>query len=109
MAYIPNRADVVWVDFSPQFGKEQRGRRPALILTPKHYNRFGLCIACPITSKRKGYPFEVVVAAPPIDGAVLADHMRNLDWKARKIDFITTAPEECVNNVQHVIAALIME
>ncbi len=60
MVYIPERGDAVWLDFNPQVGREQSGRRPAIVLSPSTYNRkVGLAIFCPITSKLKGYPFEV--------------------------------------------------
>jgi mRNA interferase MazF len=87
--YIPNKGDIVWLDFEPQKGKEIKKTRPALILSPKEYNRCGLAIACPITSKVKGYPFEVRIKNDKIDGTVLADHVRNLDWVERKAKLIT--------------------
>ena len=64
--YIPERADVVWLDFSPQAGHEQAGRRPALVLSPFSYNQNGMALVCPITSKIKGYPFEVIIKTDKI-------------------------------------------
>ena len=65
--YIPNRGDIVWLDFNPQLGHEQRGRRPAIVLSHKRYNeRIGLALFCPITSKEKGYPFEVRIEGKKI-------------------------------------------
>jgi mRNA interferase MazF len=107
--YTPRKGDVVWLDFSPQAGREQRGRRPALVVSATSYNHTGLMLACPITSKIKGYPFEVPIAAPPIHGAVLADHVKNQDWKVRDAAFITQAPEQVLKSVQQIIAALLVQ
>lgn len=87
--YIPERGDIVLIDFNPQSGKEQRGQRPAVVLSPKSYNaRVGLAIFCPITSKIKNYPFEVVLEnGLKTNGAVLSDHIKNLDWRARNACF----------------------
>ena len=88
--YIPERADIVWLNFTPQSGHEQRGRRPALVLSPKEYNsKVGLAIFCPITSNIKGYPFEVIIPDNiEIKGVVLSDQIRNLDWISRQAEFI---------------------
>ncbi len=84
-AYIPDCGDVVWLNFDPQAGHEQAGHRPALVLSPKAYNgKTGLCLAVPITSQSKGYPFELALpAACRTTGVVLCDQIRNLDWQAR--------------------------
>ncbi len=84
--YVPDRGDVVWLNFDPQSGREQAGHRPALVLSPASYNgRIGLMVVCPITSRVKGYPFEVpVLGDPGIAGAVLADHVKSVDWKSRR-------------------------
>jgi mRNA interferase MazF len=86
MAYVPERGDVVWVNFSPTEGHEQAGHRPALVLSPSSYNsRSGLMLCCPITSKIKPYPFVVpILGHDDIAGAALADQLRSLDWRARK-------------------------
>ncbi len=99
--YIPNRGDIIWIDFNPQSGHEQSGRRPALVLSPKEYNsKVGLAILCPITSKGKGYPFEVVIPKGlQIQGVILSDHVKNLDWKSRKASFICKIPNESVKTV----------
>ncbi len=81
-AYVPDAGDIVWLEFSPQAGHEQAGHRPAVILSPASYNRIGLCLCCPLTTKRKGYPFEVVLAQDP-QSAALADQVKSLDWRAR--------------------------
>jgi len=80
-SYIPQAGDIVWLDFSPQTGHEQAGRRPAVVLSPAAYNRFGLMLCCSMTTKVKGYPFEVTIAGD--QGVVLADQIKSLDWKAR--------------------------
>jgi len=86
--YIPDRGDVVWLQFDPQAGHEQAGKRPALVLSPAAYNgRVGLALMCPITSQQKGYPFEVVLpAGMRIQGVVLADQVKSLDWRSRRAE-----------------------
>ncbi len=98
---IPRRGDLVWIDFTPQAGHEQAGRRPALILSPEVYNRkSGLAIACPITSQAKGYPFEVPLPTGlPITGVVLSDHVRNIDWRARRAERAGRANEDTLAEV----------
>lgn len=92
--YIPAQGDLVWLEFNPQAGHEQTGRRPALVLSRKEYNqKTGLAIFCPITTKPKGYPFEVVVDGGKVHGVVLSDHVKSLDWKARKAKFIEKADQ----------------
>lgn len=92
--YIPNRGDIVWLNFTPQSGHEQMGKRPALVLSPKEYNiKVGLAIFCPITSIEKGYPFEVKIKTKKISGVILSDQVKSLDWKTRKAEFIIKASE----------------
>jgi len=83
MAYIPEAGDIVLLHFNPQAGHEQAGHRPALVLSPAKYNKIGLMLCCPMTTKLKGYPFEVVIDGPQVS-AVLADQIKSLDWKVRK-------------------------
>lgn len=108
-AYVPDAGDLVWLTFDPQAGHEQRGRRPALILSPRAYNvKARLAIACPITSHAKGYPFEVPL--PPgrkISGVVLADHVKNLDWHARRVVFEAKAPADVVIDVRERLRVLL--
>ncbi len=86
-AYVPDEADIVWLNFTPQSGHEQAGRRPAVVLSPKAYNRrTGLLICVPITNQVKGYPFEVVLSGSGATGAALADQVKSLDWKARQAE-----------------------
>jgi mRNA interferase MazF len=98
--YIPDRGDMVWLDFNPQLGHEQRGRRPALVLSHKVYNeKIGLAVFCPITSKEKGYPFEVKVVGEKINGSVLSDQIKSLDWKVRNIEFIEIIEDDLIEEV----------
>ena len=107
--YIPDRGDLVWLSFSPQSGHEQAGRRPAICLSPKEYNsKTSLGIFCPITSKVKGYPFEVKLPKDlPIEGVILADQIRSLDWKARKAEFIAKVPNDVLEEVLNLIRLLL--
>jgi mRNA interferase MazF len=84
--YVPERGDVVWLNFTPQAGHEQAGHRPALVLSPSSYNgKTGLMLCCPITSQVKGYPFEVEIGAGAgVQGVILSDQVKSLDWTARE-------------------------
>ncbi len=108
-SYIPDRGDIVWLNFTPQTGHEQRGKRPALILSPKIYNKkTSLCICLPITSKIKGYPFEVgLPKGLEVEGVILSDQIKNLDFVAREIDYICEAPHEVLVTVQKNVLALV--
>lgn len=106
--YVPDRGDIVWLQFNPQSGHEQAGRRPALTLSPKAYNqKVGLAIFCPITSQEKGYPFEVKITEQKIQGIVLADQVKSLDWKKREAEFIVKAPASVVNDVIDLLNTLV--
>jgi len=105
----PERGDVVWLHFNPQVGSEQAGRRPALVISPKPYNhRVGLALVCPITTKIKGYPFEVEI--PPnmeTEGVILCDQIKSLDWRARKAKRIGAVPPSVMQEVTARILALV--
>ena len=107
--YVPQRGDVIWITLNPQAGHEQAGRRPALVLSPGTYNaKVGLSILCPLTNQIKGYPFEVLV--PPglsITGAILADQVKNLDWRARSAELICSLPRKTVVEVLQKLATLL--
>ncbi len=107
--YVPDRGHVVWLNFNPQAGHEQAGHRPALVLSPATYNgKTGLALFCPITNQVKGYPFEVqIVDNPSISGVALADQVKNLDWCARGVMFVTTAEETVLEEVFAKFAALL--
>ena len=108
-SYVPDTGDFVWLTFDPQVGREQAGRRPALVLSPKLYNaKSGLALACPVTSQAKGYPFEVKVPVSfAITGVILADHLKSIDWKARRIEKLGHCTKEVVEEVRAKLAALI--
>jgi mRNA interferase MazF len=99
--YIPAQGHLVWLDFNPQAGHEQRGRRPAIILSPTAYNkRIGLALVCPITSQAKNYPFEVPLPEGlPIAGVVLSDHLKSQDWRVRSAEYIATVDDTTLNAV----------
>ncbi len=99
--YSPDRGDIVWINFNPQADYEQAGRRPALILSPKNYNsKVGLAILCPITSKKKGYPFEVKIPGElPVNGVILSDQAKSMDWKIRNTEFICELDNKSVEQV----------
>ncbi len=92
--YVPSRGDIVWITFNPQAGREQAGRRPALVVSPGSYNgKVGLAVFCPISSRVKGYPFEVSLPAGlEVSGVVLSDQVKSLDWRARKAMFLCRLP-----------------
>ena len=99
--WVPERGDVVWLTFDPQAGREQAGRRPALVLSPAGYNtKTGLAFTCPITSQRKGYPFEVELPSNlPVHGSILADHLKSVDWRDRDAAFIGRVQPEVLRAV----------
>ena len=107
--YVPDRGDIVWLQFDPRVGHEQAGRRPAFVVSPRAYNRkVGLAVFCPITSKMKGYPFEVPLPeGGKASGAVLSDQLKSLDWKARKASRFDCAPDAVVQEVTARILALV--
>src|ERR1700684_3486580 len=90
--YIPGAGDIIWIDFDPQAGREQAKRRPALVITERSYNRAsGLVVVCPLTSKKKPYPLSLPVQVDKVEGAVLVDHLKSMDWAARKAAFHSKA------------------
>ncbi len=107
--YVPQSGDLLWLSFDPQAGHEQAGRRPAFVLSPESYNRkTGLLLACPVTSKVKGYPFEVALPGDlPIRGVILADQIKSLDWRARRVEFLARTPLSVREDVLSLILALI--
>jgi mRNA interferase MazF len=106
--YIPDQGDIVWLDFNPQLGHEQRGRRPALTLSFREYNeKIGFAVFCPIASKVKGYPFEVEVIGKVINGCVLSDQIKSLDWTARNIEFIEKINNDKLDDVISTILVII--
>ena len=108
-ARVPQRGDAVWIDFSPQTGSEQAGRRPAVVLSPGAYNgRVGLALVCPITSQAKGYPFEVALPSGlDVRGVILADQVKSLDWQARSAEILAPLPAETIDEVLEKIGGLL--
>jgi len=109
MVYAPNRGDAVWLNFDPQSGREQAGRRPAIVLSPAAYNeKVGLVVACPISSRAKGYSLEVAIPAGlRIEGVILSDHVKSADWRSRQLEFICTLPRPVVDEVVEKLAVLL--
>jgi mRNA interferase MazF len=107
--YVPALGDAVWINFNPQAGHEQAGRRPAVVLSPSSYNgKVGLAILCPVTSQVKGYPFEVAIPAGlKLSGVILADQVKSLDWRVRNVEFICKVPQEIMTEVVDKLCTLL--
>jgi mRNA interferase MazF len=107
--YIPDRGDLIWLYFQPTLGHEQSGRRPALVLSPSKYNGLtGLAVVCPVTSRTKGYPFEILLPEDAqVVGVVLADHIRNIDWASRGCTYIGRADNQIFQDVLDRLFALL--
>lgn len=105
----PERGTLIWLTFTPKSGREQAGRRPALVVSPSAYNsKVGLALVCPITRKVKGYPFEVPLPeGGPVQGVVLADQLRSLDWHSRQAETIGTAPMAVLERVLQLVGTLL--
>jgi mRNA interferase MazF len=106
---VPDRGDLVWLAFDPQAGHEQAGHRPAVVLSPRTYNqKSSLALFCPVTTRTKGYPFEVVLPhGLPIEGAVLCDQIKSLDWKARRSRLAVKLPDLILEDVLAKVRALL--
>lgn len=109
--YIPGRGDIVYIDFDPTKGREQKGHRPAFVISPQSYNeKSSLALLMPITRQQKGYTFEVIL--PPelkTQGVILTDHIKSLDWKARNIKFVESVPRDVIEEVQARFEPLIID
>jgi mRNA interferase MazF len=107
-SYTPEAGDIVFLDFDPQVGREQAKRRPALVLTDFGYNRAsGLAVVCPLTSKRKPYPFALRVNVGDVEGAVLVDQLKSMDWASRRAQFYAKAAPSMLTKVRQYIAVLL--
>src|ERR1700722_17681725 len=108
-AFVPEAGDLVWLSFDPQAGREQAGRRPALVLSPRSYNqKSGLALLCPITNQIKGYPFEIALPhGCGASGAILADHLKSVDWSARRAAKIGRIPPPTLDEVLAKLAPLL--
>lgn len=110
MSYTPERGDLIWLNFSSQEGHEQKSVRPALVISPLQYNKkTGLAICCPVTASIKGYPFEVLVSGKKINGAILVDHLKNIEWRVRKAKFIEKANSAVMAECLGKISVLILQ
>lgn len=104
----PDRGDLIWIDFGPAVGHEQHGRRPALVVSPHLYNqKVGLLLACPVTSHIKGYAMEVALGSENLDGVVLVDQIKSLDWRVRLIESIGVAELEAMEEVLAKLRAIL--
>jgi len=99
--FVPERGDAVWIDLSPQAGHEPSGRRPAVVLSPAAYNGLtGLMLICPVTSRVKGYPFEVAIPSGLlVSGVILSDQAKSVAWRARRAEFVTKLPDSVVESI----------
>ena len=106
--FVPSVGNIIWMDFDPQKGREQARRRPALVLTEQSYNRAsGLVVVCPLTSTRKPYPFALPVVVEKIEGAVLVDHLKSMDWAARRATFHSKAEPALLKKVRAYVGVLL--
>jgi mRNA interferase MazF len=108
--YIPDEGDVIWIDFDPQVGCEQKGHRPAVVISPMSYNQRGLVIVCAITTKVKGYPFELPVPDNlNTKGVILINQLHSLDWKERKAEFRhEKVNQETLHQISNVLNYIIL-
>jgi mRNA interferase MazF len=107
--YYPRRGDLIWLNFTPRAGHEEAGRRPAFVISQDDYNRkVGLLLACPVTSRAKGYPFEVALpVGGPVSGVILADQVRSMDWKSRQAEFIGRPDKKILGEILSKLGTLI--
>ncbi|MDQ3707608.1 MAG: endoribonuclease MazF [Chloroflexota bacterium] len=107
--YVPGRGDLVFLDFDPVKGHEQAGVRPALVLSPISYNsKVGLALVCPITSRAKGYPFEVALPAGlAIGGVILTDQVKSISWPHRNVSYRDSLPVEVFRQVVSIVLGLL--
>ncbi len=109
MPYVPDRGHWIWLEFTPQSGHEQAGRRPALVLSSAQFNRAsGLCFVCPVTNTRRGLRTHVgIPRGQPVTGVVLADHAKSVDYRSRRIEFIGVAHDSLVEQVTDIVLSLV--
>ncbi len=106
--YVPEAGDIVWLQFDPQAGHEQAGHRPALVLSPSNYNgKTDLMLCCPLTTRVKGHPFEVVINLGKETGVILSDQVKSLDWRVRKARHKGSAPAPVLAEVRAKVKALL--
>lgn len=108
VTYVPEAGDIVVLDFDPQLGREQAKRRPALVITDRRYNQVsGLAVMCPLTSQRKPYPFSLPITVGQVQGAVLVDQIKSLDWKTRNAEFHSQSDPALLAKVRAYLAVLL--
>jgi mRNA interferase MazF len=106
--YIPEQGDIVALTFDPQSGHEQKGRRPAIIISNKTFNKYlGLAFACPITNTNRDFPFHIQVESENITGFIMAEQMKSIDYNARNIKFIEKANQKTINQILGIIDSII--
>jgi len=109
-SYVPDRGDIVWINFNPIRGHEQKGKRPALVISPKLYNgKTSLMLACPLTTNAKGYPFEVATFVGKTESVVLVDHVRSVDWVERNAHKIQKTTPAVLSKVQGLLKKIIFD
>ena len=108
-AYVPQRGDIVWITLNPQAGHEQAGRRPAIVLSLEAYNaKVGLALFCPVTGQVKGYPWEVRIPdGLEVSGVVLADRVKSLDWRSRRVEFLDALPGRVMDEILEKLSVLL--
>jgi len=106
--YIPEQGDIVVLDFDPQSGHEQKGRKPAIIISNKTFNKYlGLAFACPITNTKRDFPFHIKVESDNITGYIMSEQMKSIDYNARNIKFIEKANQNTINQILGIIDSII--
>ncbi len=106
--YIPEAGDIVALSFDPQSGHEQKGRRPALIVSHKLFNQhLGLAFACPITNTKRDFPFHIEVDSPQLTGFIMAEQLKSIDFNARRIKFIEKARRETLDEVLSIVGSIL--
>ena len=106
--YIPQQGDIVILDFDPQSGHEQKGRRPAIIISNKTFNKYlGLAFACPITNTKRDFPFHIKVQSQNITGYIMAEQMKSIDYNARNIKFVEKAHQKTINQILGIIDSIL--
>ena len=106
--YIPNKGDLVILTFDPQAGHEQKGRRPALVVSNYKFNKaVGFALVCPITNTNRDFPFHIAVEGEQIGGFILTEQVKSIDYQARKIKFIERLSEEILDEVMGIIGAIL--
>jgi mRNA interferase MazF len=106
--YVPERGELVWITLDPSLGHEQKGRRPALVVSPRAYNaKSGLALVCPVTSHIKDYPFEVRCMVQNTESVILVDQIRSIDWKMRKVSKILKASPRVLQEVELLLGKLL--